>query len=286
MEWAPSPATETDRTPTLSERLLAQYLADSDVDLEVVVSTSSTNTDLVLRARERAPSRIVLRAASHQSAGRGRLGRLWQGSSAGSLLYSLALPWRGDPAASATVTLACGLAVVECLRAHKVPAQLKWPNDVLLGGRKLAGILTETAEDPCGRRTLVIGMGLNLALEPAQRLAIGQPAAELAEIFGRTTVCAQRELWLARCARAMIDGALQFERVGFASLRERFNACFAFLGKPVRLHAAGRATLSGIARGVDECGRLLIDSEGEAQAVISGEMSLRAEPPEEAAAGR
>ncbi|HYA65186.1 MAG TPA: biotin--[acetyl-CoA-carboxylase] ligase, partial [Burkholderiaceae bacterium] len=176
-----APVTGAATGAALSARTLQGYLHARDLDLEVVVSTSSTNTDLIARARDEAPRRIVLRATARQSAGRGRLGRTWHGSSTGSVLFSLAVPWRGDPTSTATVTLACGLAVAECLRAHDVPAQVKWPNDILLHGRKLAGILAEAAEDPRGRKTLVIGMGLNLALDAAQRSAIGQPVAELAE---------------------------------------------------------------------------------------------------------
>jgi BirA family biotin operon repressor/biotin-[acetyl-CoA-carboxylase] ligase len=260
--------------PALSVRALARHLHDNSIDLEVVASTASTNADLIARAREMAPRRIVLRVASAQTAGRGRLGRIWHGSTTGSVLFSIAVPWRGNPATTAAVTLACGLGVVECLHACQVPVQLKWPNDILLDGRKLAGILTETAEDASGNRTLVIGMGLNLALEPAQQLAIGQPVAELAERFGRASVCARREQWSGRLARAMIDATRQFEAHGFAGMRERFNACLAFFGQTVELHAPGQATQSGTVRGVDDQGRLLLECEGTVRALLSGEMSL------------
>ena len=285
----PAAPTAADATAgaALSTQNLARYMQRSDVDVEVVVSTLSTNSDLIARARDQAPQRIVLRATSQQSAGRGRLGRLWHSSPTGSVLFSIAVPWRGDPSSTATVTLACGLAVAECLQAHDVPAQVKWPNDILLDGRKLAGILTETAEDAQGCRTLVVGLGLNLVLDTAQQRAIGHSAAELAERFGREAVCAQREQWLARFATAMIEAASQFESGGFAGMRERFNACFAFLGQPVRLRAAGQATLCGIARGVDESGRLVIERDGGLlHSVISGEVSLRAEAPGKPATGR
>jgi len=284
----PTPAANKDRTPrALSAQAIRRHLRDSNIDLEVVASTASTNADLLCRAREQAPRRIVLRAAFVQTAGRGRLGRTWYGSATGSVLFSIAVPWRGDLASSATVTLACGLAAAQCLRRYDVPVRLKWPNDIVLDGRKLAGILTETAEDLRGNRTLVIGMGLNLALEPAQRLAIGQPVAELAEKFGRASVRAQREQWLARLARAMIHGARQFDRNGFAGMCTRFNACLAFFGQSVNLHAPGQATLSGIVRGVDDQGRLLLECEGTLHALISGEMSLRANTPRvDSAAGK
>jgi len=262
----------------LSRNALAQHLQRSDLDLKVIVSTASTNADLIARARIGAPPRAVLRAAMRQTAGRGRDNRAWHGSDTGSLLFSLALSWRSDPAASAAVTLAGGLAIAQCLHAHGVDVQLKWPNDVLLGGRKLAGILTQMADDPRGARTLVIGMGLNLVLDPAQRLAIEQPVAELAECFGREALLAARELWLARFAAAMIDAARRFDECGFAALRPRYNAWLAFLGQQVILQATDQAPLSGIVRGVDDQGRLLLECEDGLRALISGEMSLRAVP--------
>ena len=261
----------------LSADAIARQLQRTDVDLEVVASTGSTNADLMDRARAQAPSRVILRATARQTAGRGRRGRAWHASAGGSLLFSLALPWSSAPDSTSAVTLACGVAVAECLHAHGVEVQLKWPNDILLDGRKLAGILTEIAEDPAGARTLVIGMGLNLLLDPVQRQAIEQPVAELAERLGREAAHADRELWLARLAAALIDAAVQFDACGFGAMREQFNARFAYLGRRVSLHGAGQPAQSGIARGVDDQGRLLLECHGMLFKRISGEMGLRAD---------
>jgi len=284
---APDPAAGLDPTgaavgeaaTVLSRDLLARHLQRPDVDLELIASTTSTNADLFARAHLSAPARAILRAATRQTAGRGRRNRPWHGSDTGSLLFSLALPWRRDPAAGAAVTLACGLAVAECLSAHGVDVQLKWPNDVLLGGRKLAGILTQMAEDPRGARTLVIGMGLNLVVEPAQRLAIGQPVAELAEHFGKEAVRGAREAWLARLASAMIDAARRFDVSGFAALGPRYNARLAFMGQAVTVQGLDPAPRRGTVRGVDEQGRLLLECDDGLHALISGEVSLRAAGP-------
>jgi len=261
---------------TLSPAALARHLQRSDVDLEVIASTTSTNADLLARARIQAPLRTLLRATTRQTAGRGRRGRTWHGSDTGSLLFSLALPWRGDPAASSAVTLACGLAIAECLQTHGVDVQLKWPNDILLDGRKLAGILTELAEDPRGARTLVVGMGINLRVDPLQRQAIEQPVAELAERFGGDALLAAREQWLARFAAALIEAARRFDDSGFAGVCRRYNARLAFLGQRVIVQETDQAALGGIVRGVDEQGRLLLESKGALRALLSGEMSLRA----------
>jgi BirA family biotin operon repressor/biotin-[acetyl-CoA-carboxylase] ligase len=273
---APDAAGEHPQPSSLSAAGLREQLRGGDLDVEVVAQTASTHADLVARARAGAPRRPLLRAAARQTAGRGRLGRAWLDAEGGSLLFSIALPWRREPGRSAAVGLACALAVAQCLRAHAVAADVKWPNDILLDGRKLAGLLAELAEDGDGARTLVVGLGLNLWLDEAQRRAIGQPVAELAERLGRESVRTDRELWLARLATAMIGAAAEFDARGFGGMREAFNAHCAYLGQPVVLHADGRPMHTGIARGVDDDGRLLLECEGKVLALVGGELSLRA----------
>lgn len=251
------------------------------MDCEVVESTGSTNDDLVARARARAPERAILRAADAQTAGRGRRGRAWHGGAPGSsLLFSIAVPWHGAPAASAAATLACGLAAACCLRREGAEVAIKWPNDLLLDGRKLAGLLAEMVEDPAGRRTLVVGMGLNLCLDAAARTAAGQPIAELSEAIGPDAARAGRERRLALLASALIDAVRAFARDGFAPLRAEFGAHLAFVGRMVRLQDALAGAPGGgpcgIVEGVDDDGRLLLQTADGLRALASGELSLRA----------
>ena len=286
----------------LDDALLARHLDGMALDRELVMETTSTNTDLVARARVAAPLRPVLRVAQRQTQGRGRRGRRWHGSDGGALLFSLALPWQRDPAASAAVTLACGLAAAATLQEQLDPArariQLKWPNDILLNDGKLAGILVELAEDGAGARTLVIGMGLNLANDADLRSRIGAdqasaqetpeaqeappPAlapADLAAVLGTNTVLAEREAWLARLVRALLAAAGRFDRDGFAGGPAAFAACCAYEGMAVEVHGAGGPPSTGIVRGVDALGRLLLESAGGLQAVNSGELSVRPHAP-------
>lgn len=275
----------------LDAALLAQHLGDIVADREIVDVTGSTNADLLARARLRAPVRPVLRVALHQTQGRGRRGRSWHGDAAGSLLFSLALPWGRNPADSAAVTLACGIAAAAAVQ-DGLPAQnarilVKWPNDLLVDGGKLAGILVELADDPQGARTLVIGMGINLAsgTELRERIAGdrtgGEPAtapvvvADLASLLGRPAVLAQREAWLARLARALLTAAQRFERNGFAGGPQAFAACCAYRDLAVEAHGAGGAIITGILRGVDGDGRLLLEDGGALRPLNSGEISLR-----------
>jgi BirA family biotin operon repressor/biotin-[acetyl-CoA-carboxylase] ligase len=259
---------------------LARELHGTDLDWEAVASTASTNADLVARARVQAPPRPIVLAADEQTAGRGRFGRTWHATPGGALLFSVAVPWKRAPADSAAVALACGVAVAQCLEEAGVRAALKWPNDVLLDGRKLAGILTELTEDRSGAHALVIGLGLNLFVDHAQRRAIEQPVAELAEALGREPVVHGRERWLARLALALIGAAARFEVHGFGSVCADFNRYCAFLGQTVTLHAGGQQVHRGIVLGVDEQGRLLLKCGERVLTMISGEMSLRAQLPD------
>lgn len=290
----PSDGMETDAAlvPTaLDEALLAQYLGTLVPDRELVECTTSTNADLLERARLRAPARPVLRVAQRQTEGRGRRGRRWHGNDAGSLLFSLALPWGREPARSAAVTLACGIAAAGAVRAfagaQPERIRMKWPNDLLLDDAKLAGILVEMADDPAGARTLVVGMGINLWSDEALRARIageepGRGAgaapvavADLATLLGRAAVLGRREALLAQLARALLTAAQRFEREGFEGGPAAFEGCCAYRGLAVDVQGAGGPVTTGILRGVDAEGRLLLEHGGVLQAVNSGEISLR-----------
>ena len=143
--------------------------------------------------------------------------------------------WDGDPAAASAVTLACGIAVAETLRQRGIEAKLKWPNDLLLLGRKLGGILTELAFDPQGRASLVVGVGVNLCLDPETRVSIDQPAAALDERVPEGRLASEREAWIAQLARAVLEAIERFEREGFVPFRSRFEGLSATVGRQVVL---------------------------------------------------
>ena len=146
------------------ERVIPTQLADLYPHIDLVESTGSTNADLLAGD---APHGAVL-IARHQSAGRGRRGRQWSAPADTQLIFSVLLRVT-DVERLGTLTLAAGLAVTDVI----APATLKWPNDVLIDGRKLCGILAEAASGPDGEFTVVVGVGLNHLLTREQLPVLG-----------------------------------------------------------------------------------------------------------------
>jgi BirA family transcriptional regulator, biotin operon repressor / biotin---[acetyl-CoA-carboxylase] ligase len=272
MSAALAPSTEPAALP---DAAALRALLRSALEVEHVAVTGSTSSDLAERARVAAPVRGVLRWADHQTAGRGRHGRAWLDEAGDALLFSVALPWSRRPEASAAVALACAVGLAHCLREHGAPVRLKWPNDLLLGERKLAGLLAEMVEDRQGARTLVIGVGLNLALGVAQQARLDQPAAALADCVAPGSVHAQRTTWLARLADALVDAARLHAVQGFGPFQARFDALFAWRGEAVRLVAVDGSVTEGRALGVDGDGHLLLQTANTVRAVAQGDLSLR-----------
>ncbi len=244
-------------------------------DIDLLASCDSTNAVLLARAEAGAPSGTVVIAAE-QTAGRGRRGRSWFASPGDSLAFSLL--WRFAPGtAPAGLSLAIGVAVARALK--KVPAgthsagagdtALKWPNDILKDGRKLGGILVELL--PGAPHAAVIGIGINLHLPP------GMPADVRA---ASAALCAAGENADENALYAALLGELLatlelFAASGFAALRPEWLARHAMQDIPVLLSSDFGAPRSGICRGVDSDGALLLDVDGRMERILSGEVSLR-----------
>lgn len=229
----------------------------------------SSNTQLTTRAAQGAPHGLVL-AAERQTAGRGRLGRRWQMRLGAGLTFSLL--WRFDRGLSglAGLSLVVGIAIVRALREFGVPVALKWPNDVLLGGRKLAGILIELSGDALGPAAVVIGIGLNVEA-PGE---VDQPVANLADAGCKVG----RNALLAALLNQLAGVLAQFDRDGFAAFRDEWHQLAAFIGQPVRLSFSHGEPADGIAVGVDDSGALLVDGAAGRRVFHVGEVSLRAAP--------
>lgn len=276
----PTPAAlERGEAPALSAAALERWLADAGTTIrcqvEVVAATGSTNEDLLVRARQLQPTHPILRAADEQSVGRGRQKRVWLARPRTALLFSLAVPLVSLPAALPAITLAIGVALAEYLDSRGVRVSLKWPNDVLLDGRKLAGILCEVGVDADGRATLVAGVGANGWLTDEERGAIGQPAAALAEVVASSLLAAEREAWIAQMAAAMLETVRRYVDDGFVPVRERYNALLHARGEEVDIVDDGRVTARGRVVEVDTIGRLVLATESGLRAIYVGDVSLR-----------
>lgn len=239
--------------------------------VEVLDEVDSTNTELMRRARQ-ALLEPVLLVAEHQRAGRGRQGRAWHSRAGQALTFSLGLPlaprhWSG-------LSVMVGLVLAEQLHPD---VRLKWPNDLWLMGRKLGGILVETAgaaDERDGPRSVVIGIGINVARPPDEALA-ALPAgampplapAGLAEVDIGVTAS---EL-LTRLVPPLVHELQVFAAQGFAPFVARYAARDALLNLGVRLSDGSGGTACGVA----DDGALLVRSEGRVRRVDSAEVSVR-----------
>lgn len=233
--------------------------------LEVVPTTGSTNADLAERARSGAPEGAVL-IASEQTAGRGRLDRQWVSPAGSSVSMSLLL--RPTPAFPqwGWLSLLAGMAVAAALSDVASSAgsvTLKWPNDVLIGGRKVCGILSERVEHPDGARA-VVGIGINVALTQAE---LPVPEATSLLIEGMPTD--QSVL-----AASVLDHFAElYRRWQFSgSLRGEYEARCASVGAPLTIQVDPRHRVEGTGRGVDEFGRLQVATAGGIETFAVGDV--------------
>jgi BirA family biotin operon repressor/biotin-[acetyl-CoA-carboxylase] ligase len=240
--------------------------------VEIVDRVESTNTLLVQRAAAGAADRTVI-AAEWQTGGRGRRGRVWHAVPGAALTFSLL--WRFEQGAGflAGLSLAVGLAVTRVLAELGVPdAGLKWPNDVLWQGRKLAGILIEVQGDMSGPSAAVIGIGLNCRLPAALLDRIDQPAADIAGACG---IAPDRNRLLAALLMELERILIIFARDGFAPLRDEWQRCHVYQDKPVKIALPDGGIVNGTAEGVADNGALLLATQSGQLRFHSGEVSLR-----------
>jgi BirA family transcriptional regulator, biotin operon repressor / biotin---[acetyl-CoA-carboxylase] ligase len=247
------------RTPLDAAALRAAVVRPGGLwrTVEVTAVTGSTNADLLARAAAGEPEGAVL-AAEHQSSGRGRLGRTWTSPPRAALTFSVLLRPSVPRARLGWLPLLAGVAVAAAVRAvAAVDAQLKWPNDVLVGPRKLGGILAEAAGD-----AVVVGTGVNVSTGPAELpppgpggLAATSLAIEGAAAADRAVLLAEILAGLERRYRAWSAVLGDTERSG---LRAEYTGLCGTLGRRVRVELPGGRVLDGVAAALDTDGRLLV----------------------------
>ncbi len=247
--------------------------------VEILPEIDSTNTELMRRARSGRTEPTLL-VAERQSAGRGRMGRAWQSSVGDSLTFSFGLNL--SPSSWEGLSLAVGTSVAQSLSSEAgEQIQLKWPNDLWWQGRKLAGILIETAAPALSpaispgaatarERFAVIGIGINI--HPLQADVNSTTAASFQSACHQEispASCPQTALELL-FARLLAD-LLEFERAGFAAFSSRFAARDGLCGREVALSDGSQ----GVAQGVDSSGALMVHTSQGLQRVASQEVSVR-----------
>jgi BirA family biotin operon repressor/biotin-[acetyl-CoA-carboxylase] ligase len=265
--------------------------------VEVLASIASTNTELMRRARAGHNDPVLL-VTVDQTAGRGRMGKTWVSQPGDSLTFSLGLPLQ--PANWAGLSLAVGVSLADALATH-LPAhlrpqlQLKWPNDLWLGGAKLAGILVETAHAG-SHPHVVVGVGINITppaatWPPAATLAATPAPGAAATTTTTTTAATAAAAWpgvpptgLADCAPqldaasvlkavapALLNDVLAFEVLGFSAFAQRFALRDALRNQPVVLSDGTQGTGCG----VDDSGALLVLTTDGMRTIHSSEVSVR-----------
>ncbi|MFJ3046195.1 biotin--[acetyl-CoA-carboxylase] ligase [Herbaspirillum chlorophenolicum] len=272
----PAPRERGDGEVLVQGERVSKLLAGSDnanvkcIVVEAVACTGSTNVDLMQRLPTLALP--VLRVADRQTAGRGRAGRPWRTAPETSLTFSLAWRFERPLHALLGLPLAVGVALAEALQVLGVQAQLKWPNDLLRDGAKLAGVLIETAADGSSSDATwtVIGIGLNLAVPPDLEFELGRAIGAAPELQKQP-----RETVLAIITSSLADVLVEFEQRGFGAFIERWQAFHSYAGQPVKILDHGRTVHEGIAAGVDAMGRFLIDTDAGQVVVLAGDLSLR-----------
>ena len=258
---------DTLRVPFVAESL-RHGLVPPWRHLEVVDETGSTNADLIARAAAGEDIDGAVLIAEHQTAGRGRQGRSWSDVVGAQITMSVGVDATAVPSeAWGWLPLATGIAIVDAIRdSTGIEAGLKWPNDVLAGPGKLAGILAEVAAP---QRAIVVGFGLNVTLRP-EEIAVAE-ATSLAELG----VAAPDRVRLIAALLTQLGervaswrGTKRTDGTLIADYRSR---CLT-LGTPVRAILPDNREITGVAEDVDEQGRLAIRSDGETIMVSAGDV--------------
>lgn len=233
--------------------------------VDVVASTGSTNADLADAARAMAEAGTVL-LAGEQTAGRGRRGRHWVSPPGASVSMSVLLQPTQPVDRWGWLSLLAGLAVADALEGlapEPGRVELKWPNDVLVGGGKVCGILSEHVVTPRGSYA-VVGIGINVALG-REHLPVLTATSLLLEGWpqdpGEVVV---------RVLEAFQTHYQTWEATG--TLREAYAARCASIGTPLAITVSGDHPVRGTGQGVDDTGRLLVDTGGRLQAFTVGDV--------------
>ncbi len=239
-----------------------------DLTVEVLASSPSTNAVVAERARAGAPDGLVV-VADHQTDGRGRLDRTWQTPPGTAVTFSMLLRPQSPTRAWPWLPLLAGYAVDKALKARGLAAGVKWPNDVMIGDKKVAGILVERVETPEGPAA-VVGIGVNTGLT-ADELPVPTAtslALESGQPVDRTEVLVEVLNALREAYTAWEAG----EDAGGMRLAESYTAACVTIGQDVRVELPDGSTLEGRAVEIDPGGRLVVEGPEGRTPVAAGDV--------------
>jgi len=241
-----------------------------DVKFHYFPSIGSTNSE-ARRLAENGAAEGEIVIAEAQSQGRGRLGRAWESPPLANLYLSIILRPHLPPVHAPQITLMAAVALAETVGAFLTgPPAIKWPNDIVVDGKKLAGILTEAACDSARVEYVILGIGLNLNYGADSMPAFLRPRAT--SIFQLTGQPVARESVLRRLIQDLDRCYGELEASGFEGLRERWEARFVWRGRLVRVELGDRV-LIGRAQGIEPGGALILeDDEGQRRSIVAGDV--------------
>ncbi|TDJ74950.1 bifunctional biotin--[acetyl-CoA-carboxylase] ligase/biotin operon repressor BirA [Pseudomonas putida] len=253
----------------LDEQAIAGFAEGECWPVFIHETIDSTNAEgLRLAAVGQSAPFVVL--AERQSAGRGRRGRHWVSPFAENLYYSLVLRIDGGMRQLEGLSLVVGLAVMRTLQAFGLEkVGLKWPNDVLVDGKKITGILLELVGDPADVCHVVLGIGINVNMQVND--LVDQQWTSMRRELGQSV---DRNRLVAVLGEQLQREMARHRRYGFAAFQEEWEASHLWQGRKVSL-IAGTTTIDGIALGVDGQGAIRLDVDGVEKSFSGGELSLR-----------
>lgn len=243
--------------------------------VETAWTVDSTNS--VLLARQNPPfGACEVLLAEYQTAGRGRRGRAWVAPPGGSICLSLSWAFREVPQDLGALGLVIGVCVLRALRELGLEdARLKWPNDLVVEGKKLGGILIELRAESEGPACAVIGIGLNVALGMNVLAAIGETGAAPTDLVTAGLQQPSRNALGASLVTQVVRGLLVFEKEGLRPFAEEWRAADALRGRQIDVHTL-EGVARGLARGIDLRGALVVETPNGVKRFISGDVTVRA----------
>lgn len=254
---------------------IAQHAKLPLASVQVLATVTSTNTHLKEQCLSLgASSEVLICAAEQQTQGRGRGGKVWLSPEA-SVTFSLALSMTQEELMQGGLSLVVGCAVASHLTDLGVVGHgVKWPNDILVDGKKLAGILVESQRLKDGRFGVVIGLGLNYQLPP-QVLKPDQPFICLSALLGDQDL-PSRDVLIGGIAREILAACRIYQYKGLGCLEPVWSKYDVLCGQEVAIIGAGETKQKGVAQGIAADGALNVLINGHIESIYSGEVSVRA----------